>query len=136
LRGNASYTIVNPRVDAVDASYQGTDQPGDALLRRPSHSGTLGLSYFDARGAGFGATATYAGTRPDLDFSQFPSPRVSLPAYTKVDVSGELPLFQRTTRLTLTARVENLFNKRYEEVLNFAAPGRTILIGGRAAAMF
>jgi vitamin B12 transporter len=135
-RSTASFTVVNPRVDAVDANYEGTDRAGDALLRRPSHSGTLGLSYFDARGLNLGATLAYVGTRPDLDFSQFPSPRVSLPAYTKVDVSGELPLFQRTPRLALTARVENLFNKRYGEVLHFAAPGRTILIGGRAASVF
>lgn len=135
-RGTASYTLVNPRVDAVDPNYQGADRAGDALLRRPSHSGTFGLSYFDKRGLNVGTTLAYVGTRPDLDFSQFPSPRVSLPAYTKVDVSGELPLFQRTPRLTLTARVENLFNKRYEEVLHFAAPGRTILLGGRAASVF
>jgi outer membrane receptor protein involved in Fe transport len=61
---------------------------------------------------------------------------VSLPAYTKVDISGEVPLYRRVPRLTLTARVENLFNERYDEVLNFAAPGRTILIGGRAALIF
>ena len=135
-RGNASYTVVNPRVDAVDANYQGTDRAGDALLRRPSHSGTLGLSYFEATGFNLGTTLAYVGQRPDLDFSQFPSPRVSLPAFTKVDISGELPLLKQPTRLTLTARVENLFDRRYEEVLNFAAPGRTILIGGRAAASF
>ena len=135
-RGTASYTLVNPRVDAVNANYEGTDRAGDALLRRPSHSGTLGLSYFGKRGLNVGATLAYVGTRPDLDFSQFPSPRVSLPAYSKVDVSGELPLFQRAPTLTLTARVENLFNKRYEEVLHFAAPGRTVLIGGRAASVF
>ena len=135
-RGDASYTVVNPRVDAVDANYQGADQVGDALLRRPSHSGTIGLSYFDANGFNFGTTAAYVGQRPDLDFSQFPSPRVSLPAYTKVDVSGELPLLRRSTKLTLTARVENLLNRRYEDVLHFAAPGRTILIGGRADSIF
>ena len=135
-RGNASYTVVNPRVDAVDANYQGTDRAGDALLRRPSHSGALGISYFDASGFNLGSTLAYVGQRPDLDFSQFPSPRVSLPAYTKVDVSGELPLLKQVTRLTLTARVENLFDRRYEEVLHFATPGRTILIGGRAAASF
>lgn len=135
-RGNASYTVVNPRVDAVDANYQGTDQVGDALLRRPSHSGTIGLSYIEANGFNLATTAAYVGQRPDLDFSQFPSPRVSLPAYTKIDVSGELPLFRRSTKLILTARVENLLNKRYEDVLHFAAPGRTILIGGRADTIF
>jgi vitamin B12 transporter len=135
-RGNASFTVVNPRVEAVDASYQGGDRAGDALLRRPSHSATLGLSYFDVRGFNASTTAVYVGQRPDLDFSQFPSPRVSLPAYTRVDISGELPLLKQVTRLTLTARVENLFDRRYDEVLHFAAPGRTILIGGRAAAIF
>ncbi len=134
-RGNASYTVVNPRVDEVDANYQGGDRAGDALLRRPSHSGTLGMSYL-ARGFNLGTTVLYVGQRPDLDFSQFPSPRVALPAYTRVDVSGELPLVKQFTRLTLTGRVENLFDRHYEDVLHFAAPGRTILIGGRAEAIF
>jgi len=136
MRGSASYTIVNPRVDAVDADYQGTDRAGDALLRRPTHSGTATVSYFGPSGFNVGAVVGYVGTRPDLDFSQFPSPRVSLPAYTKVDLSSEVPILRRGARLTLTARVENVFNKRYQEVLNFASPGRTILIGGRAATIF
>ena len=136
LRSSASYTIVNPRVSKVDPNYGGTDRAGDALLRRPTHSGAFTLSYFDPAGFNLGAVVGYVGTRPDLDFSQFPSPRVSLPAYTKFDLSGEVPIFQGSTRLTLTGRVENIFNKRYEEVLHFAAPGRTILIGGRATALF
>ncbi|MEO8909157.1 MAG: TonB-dependent receptor, partial [Gemmatimonadaceae bacterium] len=44
-RGSASYTIMNPRVTDVPPGYQGTDRPGDALLRRPSHSGSLILTY-------------------------------------------------------------------------------------------
>ena len=135
-RGNASLTVINPRVDKVDPSYEGTERAGDALLRRPSHSGTFGVSYFDVSGFNLASAVTYVGKRPDLDFAQFPSPRVALPAYTKVDISGELPLLKQSTKLTLTARVENLFDRRYEEVLHFATPGRTILIGGRAAAIF
>lgn len=136
LRGNASYTIVTPRVDAVDTNYQGGDRAGDALLRRPSHSGAAGLSYFDQGGRNIAATIAHVGTRPDLDFSRFPSSRVSLPAYSRVDLSGQLPLWQGAGRVTLTARVENVLNKRYEEVLHFAAPGRTILVGGRATTLF
>ena len=135
-RANASYTIVNPRVDAVDSNYQGDVRAGDALLRRPSHSGSVGVSYVEAGGFNLGTAVTYVGQRPDLDFSQFPSPRVSQPAYTKVDVSGEIPLLKRVPHLTLTARVENLFGKRYEEVLHFGAAGRTILVGGRASLTF
>jgi outer membrane cobalamin receptor len=32
--------------------------------------------------------------------------------------------------------VENTLNKRYEDVLHFAAPGRTVLIGARASTLF
>src|SRR2546423_1855520 len=135
-RANASYTIVNPRVDAVDSNYQGDVRAGDALLRRPSHSGSVGVSYVEAGGFNLGTAVTYVGQRPDLDFSQFPSPRVSQLAYTKVAFSGGIPLLNRVPHLTLTARVENLFGKRYEEVLHFGAAGRTILVGGRASLTF
>jgi outer membrane cobalamin receptor len=80
---------------------------------------------------------SYVGKRPDTDFSQFPSPRVTLPSYTKVDFSAEYPLTGGTRGgLTINARLENAFDKHYDDVLHFAAPGRTILIGGRASALF
>jgi vitamin B12 transporter len=84
-----------------------------------------------------GTGVSYVGKRPDSDFSQFPSPRVTLPAYTKVDLSAEYPLTGLNRGgLTLNARLDNVFDKRYEEVLHFASPGRTILFGGRASARF
>jgi outer membrane cobalamin receptor len=80
---------------------------------------------------------SYVGKRADLDFAQFPSPRVSLPAYTKVDVSAEAPVARfRRNELLLTARVENLLDKSYEDVLHFPAPGRTVLVGARANGLF
>ena len=136
-RGTASYTIVNPRVTEVDPAYQGSDQVGDELIRRPTHSGSLVVSYSRPWGMSLGTGVSYVGKRPDSDFSQFPSPRVTLPAYTKVDLSAEYPLTGLSRGgLTLNARLDNVFDKRYEEVLHFASPGRTILIGGRASALF
>jgi vitamin B12 transporter len=77
---------------------------------------------------------SFVGKRADIDFAQFPSPYVTLPSYTKLDLSAELPLTRvRGGGITLNARLENVFDKRYEDVLNFAAPGRTILIGARAS---
>lgn len=134
---SASYTIVNPRVTSVSPAYQGDAIVGDALIRRPSHSGSLVLGYTHPRGASFAAAASFVGKRADTDFAQFPSPRVTLAPYTKVDISGEYPLAaMKKGGLTLDARVENLFDKRYEEVLHFPAPGRTILVGARATALF
>jgi vitamin B12 transporter len=136
-RGTVSYTIVNPRVTEVDAAYQGSDRVGDELIRRPTHSGSLVVSYSRPWGMSLGTAVSYVGKRPDTDFSQFPSPRVTLPAYTKVDLSAEYPLTGLNRGgLTLNARLDNVFDKRYEEVLHFASPGRTILIGGRASALF
>jgi outer membrane cobalamin receptor len=54
-----------------------------------------------------------------------------------LDLSADLPLASvGRGGVTLNARLENALNKRYEEVLNFAAPGRTILIGARASTLF
>ena len=136
-RGSASYTIVNPRVTSIQSGYQGSDRTGDALVRRPTHSGTLVVSHSRPRGANLGTAISYVGKRPDLDFAQFPSQRVTLPAYTKVDVSAEYPLTgPNRAELSINARIENLLNRRYEEVLHFASPRRTVLVGGRASALF
>jgi len=136
-RGTASFTVVNPRVTAVDPAFDGTDRAGDELIRRPTHSGSLVVSYTRPWGVSVGTVVSYVGKRPDTDFSQFPSPRVTLPAYTKVDLSAEYPVTGlKRGGLSLNARVDNVFDKRYEEVLNFTSPRRTILIGGRATALF
>jgi len=135
-RGSASFTVVNPRVSSVDPEYQGADEVGDALLRRPTHSGGATLSFVPKFGT-FSVAARYVGERPDLDFAQFPSPRVTLPAYTKVDLSAEYPLSGwRFGAVSLNARVDNLFDRRYEEVLHFATPRRAFFIGGRASTSF
>jgi outer membrane cobalamin receptor len=38
--------------------------------------------------------------------------------------------------LTFNARIENALNRPYADVLNFPAPGRTLLVGARAATLF
>ena len=136
-RGSASYTIVNPRITQVPPGYQGGANVGDALIRRPSHSGSVVVRYSRPASAGVGVALNFVGKRADTDFAQFPSPRVTLPANTKLDISAELPVAARSRGgLTLNARVENALNKRYEDALHFAAPGRTVLIGARASTLF
>jgi vitamin B12 transporter len=136
-RGTASYTVVNPHVTEIDPAFQGSDRVGDELIRRPTHSSSFVLSYSRPRDMSLSTAVSYVGKRPDTDFSQFPSPRVTLAAYTKTDVSAEFPLTGRKYGgLTLNARVDNIFDKRYQEVFNFATPRRTILVGGRASTLF
>ncbi len=132
--GWANYSNSRPRVKRVSSRYEGDLSPGDALLRRPGHSGGASVAWSRPRIGSVSATAAYAGERPDMDFAQFPSPRVTLPSYVTFDVAGSKDVFvapSGRSSLAITGRVENLLDRRYEHVLNFAVPGRTILIGAR-----
>ena len=128
----ASFTHVRPRVARVSSAYAGSLVPGEALIRRPTHSGTASLRITPRRSA-IALTASYVGKRPDLDFNQFPSPTVTLPAYTRIDASGVVDLWRAGSgsTLSLTARVENALDREYETVLHYPAPGRTVLVGAR-----
>jgi vitamin B12 transporter len=131
---NASYTVAEPRVRRVSEDYGGDLQAGDALIRRPTHSGNATVSWMKRGVASVSTSAMYVGRRPDLDFTQFPSPTVTLPSYVRIDAAGSLDVLRLASgrsSVALTARVENLLDREYEDVLNFATPGRTILIGAR-----
>jgi vitamin B12 transporter len=137
LAAGASYTWLRSRV-----TNAGAGSPGDStfvearrLLRRPTHLAALDLSYAHHTRGRVGLALNVVGNRDDLDFSQFPAPKVVLPTYTKVDLAGELWLVRDRARffpIALTLRVENLFDERYEVIYNFDSPGRTILVGLRA----
>ena len=134
--GAASYTQTIAQVFAVPPGYGGSQMPGDALLRRPSHSGTASLFYARSSDWSIGASADYVGKRPDMDFSQFPSPTVTLAPYVKLGLSGSLRVFRTdATSVSLTARVDNALDRRYHDVFNFPAPGRAILVGARLSAV-
>ena len=123
---------------SLDAGYTYLDSRDVAtnlrLQRRPAHSASLGLGYgLGARGT-VTLVAVFTGDRDDYDYATFPAPRVTLPPHTRVDMSGtyELIRFRGTLpAVGLTARVENLLGARYEDVKNFPARARTLLVGGR-----
>ncbi|HEX6434904.1 MAG TPA: hypothetical protein VFZ87_11705, partial [Gemmatimonadales bacterium] len=61
----------------------------------------------------------------DVDFTQFPSQRVELPAYALVDLAGEVEILSPGAHgrgISALVRVENLFNETYDQVVGF--PGR------------
>lgn len=133
--GSASYTQTIAQVYSVPSGYTGA-QPGDALLRRPSHSGSVSLSYSRSSDWAVGASAGYVGKRPDMDFAQYPSPTVTLPSYVKVGLSGSVRVLRTNeTSVSLTARVDNAFDRKYADVFNFPAAGRAVLIGARLSAI-
>ncbi len=107
------------------------DGTGGRLLRRPGFMASLVTMLRHGRGTS-SISVTHHGPRDDLDFSEFPSPRVRLDPFTTVDVAGDVALLRGgASEVVLTARVLNLFDEGYEQVLNFRAPGRTVLVGAR-----
>lgn len=130
----ASYTYARPRATRIDSSYSGDLREGQALLRRPNHSGNAAVTWAKNGSGAFSLMASYVGKRPDLDFVQFPSPTVTLPAYTKLDIATSMDVVRDSAgkgAISLTLRVENALDRKYEEVLRFRAPRRTLLFGAR-----
>ena len=131
----ARYTYLATR--AADSGFDGaTFALGRRLLRRPTHAASLDAAYGTPGQAGASLTVQYVGDRDDEDFSVFPGRRVVLRGYVRVDLVGELPLLAgrgARPRVTATARVENLFDERYEQVLLFPARRRALSVGMRVA---
>jgi len=123
---------------ARDSGVDGaTYAPGQPLLRRPAHSGSVALDTRLGGRASAGVRVLGVGSRQDLDFDPvtFAPERVALPAYVRVDLSGAVALRRASggaPGLDLVARVQNAFDRRYEEVLHFPARGRTVWLGVRS----
>ncbi|MDQ6717423.1 MAG: TonB-dependent receptor, partial [Gemmatimonadota bacterium] len=81
VRLTGSFTVVAPKVTATSPGSTATQKPGDALIRRATHSGSIGATYVASPVQNFGIAAVYVGKRPDVDFAQFPSPTLTLPSY-------------------------------------------------------
>ncbi len=122
----------------VGASYTYTDSTekdasGQSVreVRRPKHMASLVANYYfaDERG-NLNLNLNYSGEQLDNFFSPitFTLDRVAIPSYTVVDLAGS---WRINRSLDLTARVSNLFDEEYEEILGFVRPGRGVYAGLR-----
>lgn len=136
LTASLAYTYLD--TEAVDAGYAtGPDAEyveGRPLLRRPTHSARLDLRYAPADRGAIDLSIRYVGERDDLDFAVFPTRRITLPAYTVADLGAEIALIRADARrpdVAALLRVENVFDREYEEIVHFPARRRTIVAGLR-----
>ena len=137
LAGN--YTYLNSKqtaaADVIDFNtLQLVPNPevGLTLLRRPTHSGSFNAAWtgehFDLN-----LQAFILGERRDVDPVTF-SRLATNKGYTKVDLGGA---YRITHQLSFFARIENLFNRNYEELLGYPAyrltfsAGLKLSIGGK-----
>ncbi|HED38251.1 MAG TPA: TonB-dependent receptor, partial [Ignavibacteria bacterium] len=121
LSFNLNYTYTN----AKNTSPSSADK-GKALLRRPKNKIGFDLNYDFTNKANANIEIVYAGKRYDKNFYSYPVKRVILGAYTVVNLAGSYSLLKN---VKLYGRIENLFNRYYEEVFGYATPGLSAYLG-------
>jgi len=110
---------------SVSYTWLDTEQTssGEALLRRPEHSGSAGLAWASRRASAH-LVVTYGGARDDVR-PVFPYDRLVDEAY----AVGELGAEWNLGVLRPYVVIENVWDEEYEEIAGFPAPGRRALIG-------
>ncbi|GLK56670.1 vitamin B12 transporter [Methylopila capsulata] len=119
---------VRPFADvSIRAAYtftDGEDPAGDTLVRRPRHIGSVNVTYvfLDGR-ANANLGVVYNGRQKDdrFDAETFERTPVSLKDYTLVNLAAS---YKVTGNAEVYGRIENLFDKKYEEVFTYNTPGR------------
>jgi vitamin B12 transporter len=96
-----------------------------SILRRPRNKGSASLIYSGIDKLEIEGRATFVGSRADIQ-NDWPYARVRMPAYAKFDMRAD---YKINDTFTVFARVENLTNARYEEIRDYATPGRSFYLG-------
>lgn len=98
---------------------------GLALLRVPERSGSAALFWDQGP---WGAALTLRGESSQADTALDGFSRTLRKGFVTADLDGSYKL---SDRVSLTARVENLADERYQEVFGFGEPGRSVYVGVR-----
>lgn len=134
VTARGSYTYLRTQVtDAgADTGPSATFVEGDRLLRRPTHFATLSLQTTAAGAGSLIVSAVYTGERDDRDFNQFPAEPITMDGFTRVDVALVRPLpGGGRARTAVVARVENVFDAKYQHSFGYAAPRQAVFVGMR-----
>ncbi|MCD6093312.1 MAG: TonB-dependent receptor [Candidatus Omnitrophica bacterium] len=104
-------------------------ETGLELLRRPKRQVNLSINWRFLEKGNLNLGITYVGSRKDMDYTSYPYKRITKKDYTDVDLSC---LYNLTENLQIFGRIENLFDKKYQEVHGYATPGRSFYGGAKA----
>jgi len=128
----ANYTFVDSEILAVNgsSSAQTPFAVGDPLVRRPRHSGSIDASLTLGPISAF-AEMQMRGETLDIE-PAFGASGGLYPneGYTVFNLGGS---WRPVKPLEVFLRALNLFDRHYEEVLGYPAPGRTAYVGVRVA---
>jgi vitamin B12 transporter len=126
----ASYQPLQSLTFRLDYTYtEATDEVADQeLLRRPKHVGSLNAAWHASTRLSLNATVLSVSSWIDGN-RDFSIPRLTAPGYTVVDVAASYDL---TAHLALYARVDNLFDRHYENPVGFLGPSLGAFAGVKA----
>lgn len=113
---NATYT----RTEAKDKDT------GADLLRRPKQEFSASLNYNFQKKANINLTFIRIGEQDDMDFSTWPSTRLTLPSYSLLNAAVS---FNFTSNFQIFFRMDNIFNEEYEMVKGYGTPGFSVYGG-------
>lgn len=112
---DAAYNYTSTQILEQPFAFDNLHQPGQPLLRRPKHSGSVLLTYLGRRWGG-SLGGSFVGRRVDSDFLGFGIDHAA--GYARVDLGG---WFALTSRMSAYVNIENVLNKHYEEVTGYPA---------------
>ena len=121
-----------PNIDVIGSyTYVDSTQPdttgNTTEIRVPKTTASLITNYrFLDNRANINLRINYTDHQFDNDFSVFPANRVELGDYTTANISAE---YQLNKFVSIQGRVENLFNKDYQDVFGFETEGMNAHIG-------
>jgi vitamin B12 transporter len=115
LRMDGAYNYTSTQILEQPFAFDALHQPGQPLLRRPKHSGSLLLSYLGNRWAA-NLGGSFVGRRADSDFFVLPTPIDYAAGYARMDLGG---WYAVRPRLTAYVNIENALDKSYNEVVGY-----------------
>ena len=127
---SAAYTYL--KTDVTDDGGLGSPpfSEGERLIRIPEHSFSFNAGY-SKNAFKLDLSGNYVGSRDDVNWSEFPSTRVKNDSFFIIDAAAsyEISLKSFVDKIRLFSRVNNLFNKDYENVFGFSSPGFSMISG-------
>ncbi|MDX7986468.1 TonB-dependent vitamin B12 receptor BtuB [Xenorhabdus sp. 12] len=102
------------------------DDDNQQLIRRAKQQVKYQLDW-EAFNVDWGITYQYIGQRYDQDFNVYPPKRMKVGGVSLWDINASYPI---TNRLTIHAKIANLFDKNYETAYGYRTPGREYYLTG------
>lgn len=103
-----------------------TSKPGDPTLQRRARSLANVSVNHEFASVLYGAAVHYSGPRWDYNYNAYPAQRLTLGSYTTVDLTASGAV---SKDWSWNARVQNLFNKKYQTVYGYNREPLGVFVG-------